>query len=140
MGNCLFINKQECIYNFCCVFSYDVMFLSNLRTIINEFKKTEARVLFGAENACWPDESLASLYPVPKQGKRFLNSGLYIGYVPEILELLNRKPLVDTDDDQLFFTKAYLDEKMRSQLKFKLDHTSQIFQNLNGAISKFFIV
>lgn len=111
------------------------MFLSDLKAILEEFKKLDARILFGAESACWPDTSLEPLYPVPKYGKRFLNSGVYMGYAPEIYELLNRVPLVDTDDDQLFFTQAYLDEKLRTRLKFKLDHTSQIFQNLNGATS-----
>lgn len=91
--------------------------------------------MFGAEAYCWPDAGLASLYPPVKQWKRFLNSGAYMGYVPEILTLLERESIANDGDDQLFFTKAYLDESLRTQLKFSLDHRSEIFQNLNGASS-----
>lgn len=116
--------------------AYDVMFLGDLRRITENFKLTGARVLFGAEAFCWPDKDLASKYPKVENGKPYLNSGLYIGYMPEIMELLERKDIQDTDDDQLYFTEAYLDENLREKLKFQLDHESQIFQNLNGALSK----
>lgn len=39
------------------------------------------------------------------------------------------------DDDQLFYTKIFLDEKKRQELNIKLDHRSELFQNLNGATS-----
>lgn len=42
-------------------------------------------------------------------------------------------PVKDKDDDQLYYTKAFLDEALREKLKIKLDHKSEIFQNLNGA-------
>lgn len=114
---------------------YDVIFLSDLKAILDAFKKSEARVLFSAEGFCWPDSSLAEKYPEVKNGKRYLNSGMYMGYMPEILELLNRKPIENTDDDQLFFTEAFIDKDLRNKLRMKLDYTSIIFQNLNGASS-----
>lgn len=113
-----------------------MIFLDDLNTIVEAFKKTEARILFGAEAFCWPDKSLADKYPLTTIGKNYLNSGLYMGYLSHILELLNYKEVKDTDDDQLYFSVAYLDEKFRNKLKFKLDHNSEIFQNLNGATSK----
>ena len=116
--------------------AYDVIFLSDLKNIATAFEKQGAKVLFGAEAFCWPDQSLATKYPEVKYGKRYLNSGLYMGYLPEILELLDRVPIKNTEDDQLFFTEAYLDENLRKKLNIKLDHNSEIFQNLNGAISK----
>ncbi|KAF5273202.1 hypothetical protein FQR65_LT17183 [Abscondita terminalis] len=115
---------------------YDVMFLSDLNAIINVFKKTEARILFGAESACWPDSNLEKLYPPVESGKRFLNSGLYMGYASDIYELLNDVPIKDTDDDQLYFTLRFLDASLRDRLHFKLDSNSEIFQNLNGATSE----
>lgn len=42
------------------------------------------------------------------------------------------KDTKDTDDDQLFYTRLYLDEKLRSEYKMGLDSLSRIFQNLNG--------
>lgn len=116
--------------------AYDVVFLSGIREIVEKFKATKSRVLFGAESFCWPDVDLATKYPDVEDGKRFLNSGLYMGYAPEIWELLNYDTLEDAGDDQLYFTKAFLDEAFRKKLNFKLDHKSDIFQNLNGATSK----
>lgn len=117
-------------------FSYDVIFLSDLQSVVNKFKETNARVLFSAEGALWPDKTLASVYPLPPKGKRYLNSGAFIAYAPELWEILNDKDLADDDDDQLFYTKIYVDDAKREHLKFKLDHTSDIFQNLYGALSK----
>ncbi|XP_015835811.1 procollagen-lysine,2-oxoglutarate 5-dioxygenase isoform X2 [Tribolium castaneum] len=115
---------------------YDVIFTDTLDAILRKFKETKARVLFGAESSCWPDVQLAPKYPQVTEGKRFLNSGLYMGYAPDLWQVLTFDVIEDTDDDQLFFTKAYLDEDLRKKVGFKLDHKSEIFQNLNGAVSE----
>lgn len=113
---------------------YDVMFLSNINLIQTTFVNTGYRILFGAEAACWPDKSLSEDYPTVKGSqKRYLNSGMFIGYVREILKLLNRETIGNTDDDQLFYTHAYLDKEFREEVKMGLDIDSAIFQNLNGA-------
>ena len=39
----------------------------------------------------------------------------------------------DTDDDQLYYTRLYLNEAKRTELGMRLDHRAHIFQNLNGA-------
>ncbi|XP_060516799.1 procollagen-lysine,2-oxoglutarate 5-dioxygenase isoform X2 [Cylas formicarius] len=113
--------------------AYDVIFLSDIDEIVRRFKASNGRVLFAAEAFCWPNVELAPKYPEVVQGKRFLNSGLYIGYVPEIYNILSRADIENTADDQLFFTEAYLDETFRTKNNIKLDHTSEIFQNVNGA-------
>lgn len=95
-----------------------------------------ARVLFSAEGACWPDRSLASKYPPVTRGKRFLNSGGLMGYASDIYAILTYAPIKNKDDDQLFYTLAYLDEKLREYHKIKLDHKSVIFQNLYLAVGK----
>ncbi|XP_062554119.1 procollagen-lysine,2-oxoglutarate 5-dioxygenase [Armigeres subalbatus] len=112
--------------------SYDVLFLASMDKIIEKFRTFDASVLFGSESYCWPDEELKSKYPVLEgRGNRFLNSGLFMGYASKLYRLL-KTPLKDTDDDQLYYTKAYLDEKLRNELNIKLDHTASLFQNLNG--------
>lgn len=116
---------------------YDVMFLSNIKAIVATFVNTGNRILFGAEAACWPDPSLMEDYPTVKGSqKRYLNSGMFIGYASEIIKLLNRENIENTDDDQLFFTHAYLDVKFREEVKMGLDINSAIFQNLNGATTE----
>ena len=113
--------------------SYDVIFLAEPSEIIAKFKEFKANLVFGAESFCWPDSKLADSYPVPESGKRFLNSGGFIGYAKDIYALVNFKPVQDSDDDQLYYTQLYLNEAFREKHQMVLDHKSRIFQNLNGA-------
>ncbi|XP_063546470.1 procollagen-lysine,2-oxoglutarate 5-dioxygenase [Cydia strobilella] len=116
--------------------SYDVMFLGTIEEIVKKFKSFEnTRVLFSAEQFCWPEVKLASMYPRTELPSPYLNSGGFIGYLPELSEIVNYKPIKDKDDDQLYYTKVYLDKTTRESLKISLDHDSAIFQNLNGALS-----
>lgn len=115
---------------------YDVVFGASMDTIIERFKKSGANMLFGAENYIWPDASLKDDYPpFDGPGGWYLNSGLFMGYADKIFECL-KTPLKDSDDDQLYFTKIYLDPVQREKFKMKLDHKSEIFQNLNGALGQ----
>lgn len=114
--------------------SYDVMFLGGLKDILARFLKFDAGVLFSAENYCWPDVSLREKYPlVLGRGARFLNSGMFMGFARDLYRVLTNASIEDTEDDQLFYTKIYLNEDLREALRLKLDHRSEIFQNLNGA-------
>ncbi|XP_076684470.1 procollagen lysyl hydroxylase isoform X1 [Andrena cerasifolii] len=115
--------------------SYDVIFLGGLDNIIDKFKSSNARVLFSAEGSCWPDRSLASKYPLVARGKRFLNSGGFIGYASDVYAILTHAPIENKDDDQLFYTKVYLDQELRERHQIKLDHRSEIFQNLYGVVA-----
>uniref|UniRef100_A0A914QQ26 procollagen-lysine 5-dioxygenase n=1 Tax=Panagrolaimus davidi TaxID=227884 RepID=A0A914QQ26_9BILA len=118
--------------------AYDVIISASPETILRRFliEFPDTRILFGAEPYCWPDQSLAPKYPLVTFGERFLNSGLFMGFVPEIMKLLEfGSEIYDYDDDQLFYTKQYLDEEKRTSLKMSLDPLALIFQNLNGAIS-----
>lgn len=114
--------------------SYDVIFLAPLNEIVNRFKASGGRIIFSAEKYCWPDKSLSTKYPTTTRGEPYLNSGGFIGYASDIYKILKYSSIKDTDDDQLFYTKAYLDEELREKHKIKLDHHAEIFQNLNGAI------
>ncbi|KAL4717703.1 hypothetical protein ACJJTC_000852 [Scirpophaga incertulas] len=127
-------NSQEQIIIF--TDSYDVMFLASLEEIVKKFKTfKDTRVLFSAEQFCWPDSKLAALYPKTEVANPYLNSGAFIGYLSEIFEIVNHKPIKDKEDDQLYYTKIYLNKELRSSLKISLDHDASIFQNLNGALS-----
>ncbi len=51
---------------------------------------------------------------VENNEKRFLNSGGFIGYASDIYEIITSKTKIDDeDDDQLFYTKIFLDETAR---------------------------
>ncbi|KRZ19517.1 Procollagen-lysine,2-oxoglutarate 5-dioxygenase 3 [Trichinella pseudospiralis] len=113
---------------------YDVIINANAEIILERFYKSGANVLFSAEGFCWPDNSLAVEYPAVKSGKRYLNSGAFIGYAPDIYKIITERPLKDEDDDQLYYTHIFLDPVLREKHKIKLDSTSAIFQNLHGAV------
>lgn len=115
--------------------AYDVVILARPERILQQFRNLDARIVFSAEGFCWPDESLASKYPTVARGKRFLNSGGFIGYAPELYQLVTAADVQDSDDDQLYYTRLYLDTEVRKRLSIKLDHRSTIFQNLNGALA-----
>ena len=65
---------------------------------------------------------------------RFLNSGGFIGYAKDVYELVTAEDLKDTDDDQRYYTKLFLEE--RDKRGIKLDTKTKIFANLNHAICK----
>ncbi|XP_046397512.1 procollagen-lysine,2-oxoglutarate 5-dioxygenase 1 isoform X2 [Ischnura elegans] len=127
-------DNKEKIVMFTDRYSYDVVLTAGPDRIIEQFENFGARVLFSAERSCWPDESLASQYPTVSRGKRFLNSGGLIGYANDLYAVVSSSQLKDSDDDQLFYTKVYLNTELREKHKIQLDHKSEIFQNLNGAI------
>uniref|UniRef100_A0A8C1M421 Procollagen-lysine, 2-oxoglutarate 5-dioxygenase 3 n=1 Tax=Cyprinus carpio TaxID=7962 RepID=A0A8C1M421_CYPCA len=113
--------------------SYDVILASGPEELLKKFSRFSHRVVFSAEGFCWPDQRLASKYPVVHHGKRYLNSGGFIGYAPEVYAIVKQWKYKDDDDDQLFYTRIYLDKE---KFNITLDHKSHIFQNLNGAIEE----
>ncbi|VDK19569.1 unnamed protein product [Anisakis simplex] len=125
-------DREDAIVLF--VDAYDVVFNAGEEEILAKFDEIyyKYRVVFSAEPFCWPRKELAPEYPTVQFGKRFLNSGLFMGYAPEIWRIINEYPVADEDDDQLYYTNIYLDEKLRNDLKITLDSMSFIFQNLNG--------
>ncbi len=119
--------------------SYDVVLTGSAEEIVKAFKSNfdGARIVFGSEDFCWPKAELESKYPEVegKGGKRFLNSGGFIGYANTLYELVTYKEIDNKGDDQLYYTEIFLKEKLRTALKMKLDYSAHIFQNLNGAIA-----
>ena len=70
-------------------------------------------------------------------GKRYLNSGAYIGYAKDLYQIIS-KILYDFEiksheDDQKYFHWIYINEDMRNKHKIKLDHESKLFFNIYGS-------
>ncbi|CAG2104133.1 unnamed protein product [Medioppia subpectinata] len=132
-----FINNYKNDENVVILFvdSFDVILTSNSDEILKRFYEMSAKIVFSSEGFCWPDKSLASQYPKSEtDGKPFLNSGGFIGYAPQIYEMVSTSEINDLDDDQLFYTKIYIDRDLRTKLGIKLDQRANLFQNLNGAV------
>ncbi|VBB31903.1 unnamed protein product [Acanthocheilonema viteae] len=98
--------------------AYDVIFWGNEEQILRKFFTffDGFRVVFSSEPFCWPNKNLAPKYPLVNFGCRYLNSGVFMGFAPEIWSLINYKDVEDNDDDQLYYTHLYLDEKIRVSL------------------------
>uniref|UniRef100_A0A3P8TZE8 procollagen-lysine 5-dioxygenase n=1 Tax=Amphiprion percula TaxID=161767 RepID=A0A3P8TZE8_AMPPE len=116
--------------------SYDVIFASGPEELLSKFSRLGHRVVFSAEGFCWPDQRLASKYPEVHSGKRYLNSGGFIGFAADLSAIVQQWKYKDNDDDQLFYTRIFLDKTQRTKFNITLDHRSRIFQNLNGAVDE----
>ncbi|MEJ1272422.1 procollagen-lysine 2-oxoglutarate 5-dioxygenase 3 [Cricetulus griseus] len=107
--------------------SYDVVFASGPRELLKKFQQAKSRVVFSAEELIYPDRRLEAKYPTVSDGKRFLGSGGFIGYAPNLNKLVAEWEGQDSDSDQLFYTKIFLDPEKRVRadevvLKFEMGH------------------
>jgi GR25 family glycosyltransferase involved in LPS biosynthesis len=102
---------------------YDVFIANNLEEIVRRYLEFKCKVVFAAEEVCWPNKSLAKYFPKSHTPYRYLNSGLFIGRVDELKRIV-KNSITDSDDDQLYYQKAYLS----NQFDIQLDFESHIFQ------------
>jgi len=108
---------------------YDVVFTGPIEEALEAFKNDfQKDVVFSAEKSCWPDSGLANSYPEVNSEYKFLNSGTFIGKVSE-LKKITEEEILDTDDDQLYYTKKLLSGKYSMQL----DSFCSIFQTIEAA-------
>lgn len=66
-------------------------------------------IIVNGEKACWPDSDLAPEFEFIKSRWRYPNSGVYWSGVLAFLELVERYPIQENDDDQRWLTKVLLD-------------------------------
>lgn len=139
--------KQESQLAILFVDSYDLIINANSSKILEtyESKFVEANIVFSAEATCWPDTNLARQFPIPLLGgKKYLNSGAIIGFAPSLWQLVgividqNKKGtsgsgVPDKEDDQLLYSRVFLNETLRETLAIYLDHKSELFQSLHGS-------
>ena len=129
-----FKDKKDLIIMF--TDSYDVLLLGNQESILSTFHKFNAKVIFSAQHFCSPDNTLKDSYPEVLPGEnRYLNSGGFIGRAKDIYAILNYADVED-DDDQLYYTKIYLNIEYRYKHNIQLDKKSEIFHNLIGLVGK----
>ncbi|XP_042209102.1 procollagen-lysine,2-oxoglutarate 5-dioxygenase 1-like isoform X2 [Homarus americanus] len=111
--------------------SEDALFSGGPVRVIEEFEASDADVLISADGFCWPDRTMEPNFPKVDRGKRFLNSGGFVGRVGTIHKLLSQSS--EEASLQLLLTLAYVKDATRNKYNLKLDHLSTLFQNLNGA-------
>ncbi|XP_063502378.1 multifunctional procollagen lysine hydroxylase and glycosyltransferase LH3 isoform X4 [Symphalangus syndactylus] len=111
-----YADREDMIIMF--VDSYDVILAGSPTELLKKFVQSGSRLLFSAESFCWPEWGLAEQYPEVGTGKRFLNSGGFIGFATTIHQIVRQWKYKDDDDDQLFYTRLYLDPGLRLQLNY----------------------
>uniref|UniRef100_A0A8C4HWI9 Procollagen-lysine,2-oxoglutarate 5-dioxygenase 1 n=1 Tax=Dicentrarchus labrax TaxID=13489 RepID=A0A8C4HWI9_DICLA len=119
--------------------SYDVIFTSGPEELLKKFQQARHKVVFSSESLIWPDRHLEDKHPHVREGNRFLGSGGFVGYLPNIKEMVADWTGEDNDSDQLFFTKIYIDPAKRVRFKainITLDSKCRLFQNLHGALDE----
>lgn len=110
---------------------YDVFFTRTIDEIVSRFVAFDCDVLFAAEISCWPDASIAEQFELDSR-YNYLNSGLYIGYVKHLKQIMT-KEIEDFEDDQLYLQKRYLENKSDPNgVNILLDKESYVFQCLSG--------
>ncbi|CAF3598495.1 unnamed protein product [Adineta steineri] len=116
--------------------AYNAIFSQGPEFVLDKFEALKpARIVFGAEDVCWPDEQLKYDYPLVKGNeKRFLNADSFMGYASDIYEMISSQD--EIKDEQLFFTKLFLDETTRNKWSIVIDKGAEIFMNLNDAIDE----
>uniref|UniRef100_A0A8C5HWV4 Procollagen-lysine,2-oxoglutarate 5-dioxygenase 1 n=1 Tax=Gouania willdenowi TaxID=441366 RepID=A0A8C5HWV4_GOUWI len=116
--------------------SYDVVFASGPKELLKKFQQAKHKVVFSSESLIWPDRHLEDKHPYVKEGNRFLGSGGFIGYLPNIKKMVADWTGEDNTSDQLFFTRTYIDSDKRKSINITLDTKCRLFQNLHGALDE----
>lgn len=111
--------------------AYDVLYNENIETITRRYLGFKKKVLFAAEDTCWPDETLSSKFENwPRNNEeyytkyQYLNSGVFIAEVGELKSMLSDSTISNSQDDQLFFQRLFLS----GDYDIGLDYEGYLFQ------------
>ncbi len=132
----LSLDPQEIVLN---TDGYDAVFVSGEEEIIKKFNEMNAPVVFSTEKNCYPFQGFSEHYKYKNSKFKYLNSGGFIGFAGEILNLLrilretDEKNLFESDMDytwsnQYLWTKLYL----KYSNIIKLDTKCSIFQTFSN--------
>uniref|UniRef100_A0A672ZHL9 Procollagen-lysine,2-oxoglutarate 5-dioxygenase 1 n=1 Tax=Sphaeramia orbicularis TaxID=375764 RepID=A0A672ZHL9_9TELE len=83
--------------------SYDVVLASGPKELLRKFHQAGHKVVFSSESLIWPDRHLEDKHPHVREGNRFLGAGGFMGYLPNIKDMVSDWTGEDHDSDQLTF-------------------------------------
>ena len=119
--------------------SYDVLILGNIEEIKKKYYeamqlyKQMNSVLFAAEVDCWPNKNLSKYYRNHFDSSYlYLNSGCFIGVGSNVYSLIKDSNVKDYEDDQLYYTKQYLNVCHKKTIS--IDYMCRLFQTLNNSL------
>lgn len=94
-----YLSRLSGYTHFIFVDAYDTLFLKHIAEVPD-------CILFSTEKNCWPNP--AALYPESKAIWKHLNSGIYSAPIEAYKALIDSNPIVNSVDDQGYFTGLYL--------------------------------
>lgn len=114
---------------------YDVLILNDIDTILQAFLDVGHSFIISGERFCWPLTNRCHEFPSNNSSFRFVNSGVYIGYVGTIKAVFKSfSPINPRDDDQGLLSAYYLSHSGEIQIdaacQFFLTTAGVLFQEL----------
>ena len=117
--------------------AYDVMFADSERTVLSNFLKMNASIVFSAECGCWPHivekkEVCFTGYPRSPTKSRYLNSGAWIGLAGDAANMVHAimkeagNSFTNANDQKLA-----ADMYIEGRFGIKLDFFNRIFQAMH---------
>lgn len=101
-----YLKTLEGYTHFIFVDAYDTLFLKPIKEVPN-------MIIFSCEKHKWPDPNIEYPDEDDEYVWKYINSGAYSAPISEYLKLIEDNPVKYEDDDQRYFTKLYLDYKIR---------------------------
>ncbi len=90
--------------------AYDVLFMTDADTILSNFLEMGHPFIISGERYCWPLEHRRSEFPPIPTSFKYVNSGVYMGYVDVMKFIFNSfVPIDPLVNDQDTMTAYYLD-------------------------------
>ena len=90
---------------------YDTFISDSISEILYRYLEFNSQIVFSSERICWPDELIApklkELNINQSTPYQYLNSGMYIGRIGRLKELLTT-PIQNDEDDQFYIQREYL--------------------------------
>jgi hypothetical protein len=85
------------------------------------------KITFNAEKNCYPDINLIPQYPNVNSEWKYLNAGIYVGKVKNVLTMLeNSLPKIKNNMDQNIFSILYVN----SEFNIDIDYECKVFQTM----------
>jgi len=114
---------------------FDVMACQGPETLIEKFKETGKRICIGMENVCFSVCCIPlTVDSLKNQTMKYVNSGFYIGYTQDIIDMWQSILEYGDKDDQRCIAK-YINQHPE---KFHFDCNSDFVGNIHIFSSKYF--
>lgn len=113
----------------CFVDAYDVLINCDKDKLLKVFEESKCALFFGAEFDLVPNVFDHELFPKSPSAIRFINSGVYIGYVGTILEMLEYGDYRGLNDQE--HANRYFLEKGQEK-NIRLDYHNTLALNMHG--------